>query len=565
MPVPEVWNPFDDEKPRRRRWRRWAVAAALLAGTGMAVGVALYMRTTLPDAPALLPAGTPLFAAVTPGPSALVGLPLLRRAYPNAVSTDGWDEAARELEQRLGVKLGSDVLPWLGPEMAMALVPVEAGEVQPAAHKPPAGPVPVALFADRDPNAARACLAKIRAHRAAKGERAEIGRHADADFDRYPDGSTLGLVGSFVVYAGDERAFDAVADQAAHGREGSLAEDADYRAVVARLAPQAAARLVVRNAGLDGLRGSMPEAMPTLPGTLPTAGWRTAGAAVVLHRQAVSCESVVRFDAARWTPEQRATATELARPTDPALLAGLPAGVVAGLSFRLPAGTPALLQPLLPPSARTAIPGVDPGRDIVPWLEGEVALGGLAPAEDPRLLDLDGVMALRPRDPDRAREGLEHLSQAFGAAGRLAPYAFVPRERDGETWQVLHERLGGRDLGGYGFHGNTLWLALGPRALAAAGQGPTLGGAKRFRTGTAGLPRPNAGVMYLDVHTCWHGFATLLPALATPQARAAFAPLGTVAAAGSPGIDAAGFAHGRAILTLEEPPPPAPGAGAPSE
>ena len=106
-------------------------------------------------------------------------------------------------------------------------------------------------------------------------------------------------------------------------------------------------------------------------------------------------------------------------------------------------------------------------------------------------------------------------------------------------------------LGGYGFVGEDLVLAVGARALLAAstgGQTP-VGTELRYEQVTNGLPSPNGGLIYVDLA---RAFALADQDQAAPAALERLRPITALAAAGQPGIDNNGLARAQLLLILGE-------------
>jgi hypothetical protein len=132
-----------------------------------------------------------------------------------------------------------------------------------------------------------------------------------------------------------------------------------------------------------------------------------------------------------------------------------------------------------------------------------------------------------------------------------APLAFREEPRGGATWEVLHDALRNRDLGGYGVAGDRLYFAYGPATLEQAGKPPQpLTGAPTFKAAVAPLPRPNGGVAFVDVAG---GFTLAMPYLgkAADELEPMLRPVTAIAAAGSPGLSDEGFMRSTVVVRVE--------------
>lgn len=538
----EDYDPFKPE-PRRRPFVKFFLGAFVVAAGVSAYG--LYrLSLTMPQAPAILPAETPILISLTPGVAALGGLPALKRAYPQVFSWDGFQDFRARCERDLGLNFEQDVAPWLGTEVAVAISKPEELSKERA----------TLLFASHNDGKAREALAKVRLARAAKGEEASPETYEGVAYDRYPGGQALGVVGGFVVWADTEPGFRGIVDRAQHRAPKTLANDPEYRTLLHQLPGNAVGRIFISQAA--GKRG------------LPAHADAYLGFAggVVLRSDAVVFQTVAHVAPQRLPEPFRDHLEDLRQPVDPKLLDAMPADAISAASFRLPPGTADALKGYLAeelgklPDARRAQrdAGVDLERDLASWLEGEVALG-LVPGKLDRDVPLEGALVMRPKDVAAAQAGLDKLRQAFtrstapslpGGRQLPAPMAFQEQTHGGATWQVLHDALRNRDLGGYAISGDKLYMAYGPATLDQGGKPPQpLTKAPAFKDATAALPHPNGGVAYWDVAG---SFTLALPYLgrAADTLEPALRPVQAIAAAGTPGLSDEGYMRSTVVVRV---------------
>lgn len=578
----EDYDPFAPTR-KRRPFLKAFLGLVVVAGAGVAGGLWWASRTT-PQVPALLPADTPVFLSFTPGVSALGGLPLLRRAYPEVFSWQGFQDMRAKLERDLGVSFERDVMPWLGTELGLAYT--GSTHLDKLTDKPPADGALVLFLASRDAAKARDCLAKIRKARAARGVAAQPEVRAGLGYDVYNGEVALGQVGSYVVCSLPPAGLENVIDRTVHPPATSLAKHAEYRDLIWKLPGNALGRCYVAGKAMQDLARGF-DKLPVLPREAGdfreyALAFRGSASALTLRGDGIAVDAVTRFHTDKLPPGMRADLSLTRKPVAPALLDGLPDEALLAWSFRLPPGFREVVRevarrqvvenPALAKAEREGDFSIE--RDLAGWVDGEVALGVL-PGQDEKVLPVELALAMRPTDPAAARTGLERVRKAlqkqlelpgtsklrelpFGGdwlsrrANQTAPFELRDETRGGAAWHIFHDNRKDADLGGYGLTGNTLYFALGPAAMAATGeQRGRLTDAARFRDAMRGLPRPNGGVFYLDFEGVWERTRTLRPE-AGPQLERAIEPLRWLAAAGTPGIDDQGFMRSTVLLGVEE-------------
>ncbi|MDB5100842.1 MAG: hypothetical protein JWM80_5263 [Cyanobacteria bacterium RYN_339] len=546
----EDYDPFKPERKRRPLLKAFLAVTLLTAG---AAGYGVYRLTrTTPLAPTLLPAETPAFVSFTPGMAALGGLPVLKRAYPQAFSWQGYQDFRTRCERDLGLNFEKDVAPWLGIEMDVAFSQAEAAGA-------------TLFFASHNDDRARAALAKVRMARQRKGEEASPETYEGVAYDNYPGGQALGVVGGFVVWASSEAAFRGIVDRAQHRNAETLAADPEYKALLGQLPGDAVARFFVSAGGAKGAMPTSKDARRALE------AYRGLAGALVLQRDQVALETVAHLDPTQLPEPFNSHLADLRQSVDPHLMDALPADAISAMSFRLPPGTPEVVKGLMAdtlrgyPSIQQAQQqaGVDLNRDLAAWMEGELAVA-IVPGKIDRGTPIELALVMKPKDLQAAETGLGHLREAWTRkmsptlpGGQVLPslYAFREQSRGGIPWQVLHDSAQNRDLGGYAVSGDKLFLAYGPTTLEHGGKpGAPLTADPAFKAAIGSLPRPNGGVMFLDVAG---SYALAMPYLGDKagELEAALRPVTAIAAAGTPGISDDGFMRSTLVARVEEPTP----------
>jgi hypothetical protein len=358
-----------------------AAAAALLA-----VAVALVTRgdARAPDAAArLVPADALLYAHLATDPGRTQDARLQTLAGRFGTVQEGLRRLAMEFTPSAGgLDFARDVRPWLGSEVAVALVPGAGGR-----------PVPMLLAAVRDRAGAEALLRRLGA--------ASAGAYRGVALRRLPPRTTAAFAGDFLV-AGPEPAVRAAIDRSAGAGGPALAGSGLYRRAAERregaggldvFAPAAGVRRL-----LDGRRGLAAVAARLLPahgleGISVQAGAEERG--ILVTARLLRARGQAPPDAFTPTLADRAPANAAAWLALPGLDAA------AGLLARTGGGSIlGSLREGLPQAAGVEL------DDLLAPLRGEAALTVTSGAAAPVF-----TLTARTSDEARTREDLAQLQE----------------------------------------------------------------------------------------------------------------------------------------------------------
>lgn len=553
------WDPFAPEKPKRRltllgKLVVYGGGAMLVAG-GTAAAALWFWRPT-PQLPALLPARTQAVLLVRPTVRALVGLPMLRRAYPEVFNSAEALRARAEVERELGIVIERDVLPWVGSEAGLAFLG------RPAADQAGA----VVGLAARDHAGLEACLAKIAAHRTRHGDRIEARQHAGANYRLVrPAGGgrpwVFGHVGAMALATSDEATFKGLAERG-RAKKGSLAQDPAYRAVDHALPRDAV--LTGYLAGGEAAAALARENGPKATGAV--APWldalRGAGFGLGLRGDGVELATVASVDTRRLTAEARQGLADFAEPVAPGLVDDAPAGAIAALAFRFPApARDALIAAWrdyrreVPTSAGLEKAGVDLERDLLAWLPGDMGVVVLPGGEGASPLPVELYLASRP---SRAADADAALARLGAAIARAVPgMGLLQAEERGLN--VVRELRTRRVVVAYGRQGPEIRLAIGEGAFARlTGGGARLAESETYQGVARHLPRPHAGLLYVDVTAARAAAAPYLGKQASPPPAVTrgLDSLRAIGGASSPGLSSQGLMRSSLFIHIVEPQTP---------
>lgn len=400
--------------------RRWAVAALLGAGVGLLALPACGGKTDeTARAAGITPTDALAFFSVNLSPSIeqqrnLKGIVDKFPGAPDEIRgdfEDARDELLDDVSGEAGLDYAADVKPWLGNEIALALLPLAEGEDIDDVDEPPA----VAMFETDDPDEATAAL-----------EKAAESSGFDAEYRVIED--------FMVVAAGDEeqgrRSLDLV-EAAAEADGGGLAEDERFTSVVDDLAGDRLLLAWADGAAIGELLGDIDDfGLPF--GFLPGLSQDSVTAADLhAEKSALVARGV-------------SVATGEGSGGEPALTAALPADVLGALTlFDIGRGVEQALQFVTGFGGGgnlddlTEQIGIDLEEDVLSWMEGElVVVAGPVPrgGEFPSF-----ALIVEPTDPAKAQAGLDKIAELLddqgfpleredvaGTSAYVVPVEFLP-------------------------------------------------------------------------------------------------------------------------------------------
>ena len=364
-----------------------------------------------------------------------------------------FDEARDDLLDRLledsGLDFERDVKPWLGNELAVAVLPPAGGDV----------PVVVAMVETEDEGQARAAIEKAR---------------RGGDFE-----GSYSIVGDFVVISDQEseaeeaEVLDRVAAQA-KADDGGLARSDAFTKVVERLHGD---RLFLAWVDIKDSVGVVRDLAGA--GEIDFLEWfgeKAGPAAMDLHAEeaALVVEGVT-------------TATNDARGQEPELTTGLPASSLAAFTLfdvgqsvseaiGLIGGTRGGGLDIVEELERET--GLDLEKDILSWMEGEVVLvAGAVPENHPFP---DFALVVEPSDRAKAEAGMAKLVDLLNGHG----LQLEQREVAGATAHVSPEPLLAGIQPAMALFPDRFVLASRPEYLQelAKGDSPGLGDSEAYRS-----------------------------------------------------------------------------------
>jgi hypothetical protein len=229
--------------------RERGLGYALVGGLGItllaaAIGGALFawllFATRGPNAPAMLPADTQLYAALAPNVGGVLELEQLRAAMRQNFGVTDPAALVPAIERLLGVSVRDDVVTWLGSELAVAVRNVDPaliGGADAGAALLREGEIVIVVGSKNDPQA-EAFLAKHRAAREAAGETITVRTLGESTVYSAEGGApslvtAFGLINHYVVFSNRPAALEAMAA----APEANLSSTPGYPAFSEQLVP----------------------------------------------------------------------------------------------------------------------------------------------------------------------------------------------------------------------------------------------------------------------------------------------------------------------------------------
>ncbi|MGH2455932.1 MAG: DUF3352 domain-containing protein [Candidatus Limnocylindria bacterium] len=449
--------------------QRLVVALTTLLGlTGIVVvaGYLFLFAAGTDRAARAAPADTVAYVTVYLQPSSgqKMNLANLLGRVPGFADAASLDQKIHEISARLlgdaGLDYEGDLRPWLGNQLALAIAPGTPDAVlQPRA---------VLLVAVRDPEAAGAALQRLAPGQSSTYEGEEIVSGADRAWALLDD----------LLVMGQDAAAVRAALNADAGRDASLSGQAGFAAAMRRLPADHLAAAYLDLSGIAAAAGAEEQ----------LDGYSTASFALLAENEGLRVAGSAPFDA---DAASAAAREAFALASEPSSLAEwMPADtqaelVVFGLSQSFAAaeeqlggrGSEPIADALNQLRAVAALGlGINVDDDLLPLFDRDaaIALGGLDGSSP------DGLLLLRPSDPDAAQASLDRLRDALRDRGASVEETDV----DGETITLLRVP----DLGTVAFavRDGVIVAGLGAdqvgEALRARADGSSLAATDRYRT-----------------------------------------------------------------------------------
>jgi hypothetical protein len=471
-------------------------ATTLLALIGAVVVVAyLFLFGAAADkAAAIAPARSLAYASVylTPSTGQQMRLADMLRKLPGFSDRNALGTKIDELAQRFlgdaGLDYRADVKPWLGDEVALAVVAQGSGQGNPTNGS-------LIMAAVRDEPAARAAIARI--------VQKANGTTTDEDYNgvkvTLARGST-GQAGAFAILegtllAGSDQATVHAAIDAAQGRADSLADTDAFRRATQALPTDrlALAYLDITGAATAGGQSGL------------AAGYHGAALALVARSDGLQVTGRAPFDSASANPSVRAN---FALGSEPAGLPDwMPAETKAELVFfgasqtfdavvaqlgSAPGGEQAQ-ETLTQLRALAALGlGIDLDRDLLPLFDRESAVA----VQELGATTLHGQVLVRPSDGAAGAEALKRITDSLRGRGSEVSEQQVA----GATVTTIGVPQVGRVT--WAAQDGVIVLGLTPddvsAALQAHASGTTLGSAAGYRAAFEVAGGRGGNELYLD-------------------------------------------------------------------
>jgi hypothetical protein len=552
------------------------IVAALVAVVVFASGMLFSRPGSIPQ---LVGADTQFYATITPNLSDLPNIQQLQSAYPDLFIDQDASASNQELEEVLGVSFEADIMPWIGPEMAVAVSGVDPTLVSPTAPDSQmmeelAREAELAIILTaRDDAQAQAFLNKHRAHREAQGQtfdeanRNGVNIYTQQAAENRPD-AAFAVIPGYVVFANNPAMIQAMAERDPEGSD-TLASNARFNLVKANLPDTAVGYVFVDGMVMqDWSQTALDEALATMPPAQAqqlqqqmqsVAALQGLGLSMSVLSDGVQFDSIGVMDLSKLDADAMAQVEALREPVDAARLQNISDEAVALMTFKIPATFKEQILTLANPTDDPQMLvgfeqqlGFDLERDLLDWLAGDVSLVLLPGTElAGTLAPVTGYIALTPQDKAVAAAGMEKVGPA------LELFLGMPLESEtivGTTWSFMPDPASGEPMAGYGFVADDFVIAVGADAMAAvsSGKDAPITNDPTFQAVQSKLADPNGGLFYVNMTNARTAMDLGGMGSADPETDEILTPIKAVSAAGDPGVDEQGIARARLFVYISE-------------
>lgn len=561
-------------------------AVVLLLAAG--IGVFLFARGLATERPSAIPelvgAETQFYATITPNLSDVPNVQRLRAAYPDLFVDEDESAARDQLNEFLAIDFEQDILPWISNEMAVAVSGIEDISTlnQTLADEDFATfgeQVDLAIIlAARDTDRAREFLAAYSEKQAAAGTTYEQTTHnnvtvysATADTD---GPGAFALVRNNVVFADETPVIIAMIDRDPTG-EDTLQNNPDFTAIRADLPENALgyvyidgslATQLVEESTADSLATLPPSQAAQLAEQMQNSeALKAIGLSIAIIAAGVQFDATAALDVSKLNAAAASQLEALNEPVATTRVDGISDTALALMTFKIPATFKDQVMEAIraTPDGEESLRefersiGLNLEQDLLSWFAGDAVIV-LLPGE--QMGDITtpatGYFALRPLDRTAAQAGMEKIGVVLQQAGASFGMQLSDESIGNGSWTVLKGPDGSQNMGGYGFTPDDLVIAFGDQAIQLAGGAPAvITDDAAFQDVRGNLADPNGGMLYMDVEDMLRVSAEndfLPPDFATSDAGRAVEPIRAVGAAGVPGLNERGVAHGRLFVYFGE-------------
>jgi hypothetical protein len=484
------------------------VVAVLVAGGGLAVmasplgdSIRAMLGQSANSSVKLMPMETPLFIRLSPTGQQLKNVEALRArldAIPEIKQALGQVDTSLAREQE--ITWATDIQPWLGPEIAIALTDARAMTAGRGAAPPM-----LALVATRDRPRSDAFLAKMRAAQEKRGGTMAEKQHGGVTYWAAAGGDTFfTTVGGFVVLATTEQGLRGTIDLA-QGKGGkTLADSPTYQEVLASLPASRLGDAYVNIAPLMAEAGKLAPVQLTPDQQRQLEAVRALSLALRVETNGVALDTLALYDPSKLDAKQQALLKQGASPMK--VVGALSDQTVFMLTLRDLKGIwqsvraqmsaePSFTQGIKQVEAAT---GLSLDEDIFGWMTGEVALamtrdtvGFMGDARMP----FGGMLLIEAKDRALIEAKMAKIEAVLGTQGLTLSGAKVK----GVDFKMTPQEMGGLSAG-YGFVGDFLVVGLSRTSLGAAvdASKASLANAATFKAVNETLPKEKTAMIYLD-------------------------------------------------------------------
>jgi hypothetical protein len=445
----------------------------------------------------LLPLDTPAYIRLTPtGPQLKHAEALKARFQAVPELKSAWTQAERSLAREQNVSWEADILPWLGPEIVVALPSAKGlGQARGA-------PELLLVAATRDSARSDAFIKKVRESQERRGDTFSAKQHNGVAYLTDGKDTSIATVNNFVVFATTETLLQRTIDLATGKGGQSLADHPTYQEVIKSLPADRLGDVYIDLLPFVNELGSQRDTGLSARQREALLSMRALALALRLEPDGLAIDTVTLYDPGKMSAEQQALAKQGANPLK--VVGALPDETLAFLALR---DLRAVWQVAAPARGSFAggieavnrATGLNVDEDVFGWLTGEV---GLALIEDTAgfggnvQLPVGGLLLIEAADRRLVEAKLAKLRAALERQG----LRFSAQSIGGVEMHVL---TGGRGMPsiGYGFAGDFLVIGTSPNALEQAVQSKTasVAGASAYQGVSAALPKERVAMLYADV------------------------------------------------------------------
>ena len=454
----------------------------------------------------MMPPNAPFYMSLSLNLQNQAGYENLKKLYlDNPDVKKALDEAKANATKETTLVFETDIQPWLGTEMGVAVFNIpESGSGE--------DPDVLAAVATRDVKASEAALEKFRAKQAeSSGKPFEQGTHEGVTywFQKGDSGSDtyVCIFNGFVVLATSEDTLFGAIDRVKKGGE-SLADNKNYQATLAELPKNGAfftyfdwtalADMVMKNA---------PSAQLTPEQLAQLKAFQSIGLAFTLQPDGVQIDTAVRFD-----PKQLPASAQAAlnRPGSPnTILTKIPdsaLGFYNSSDLRSVwqqareglAANPDFEQQLADMETQT---GINLDEDVFGWMTGEFAVVVTQiESSDKSVPPVGGYALIGGDDAKTVEDKVDNLLATYSEK-QGSPMPFQKQTIGGHEMNTIPDPNTNKMMAGYGFWDNYLVAGYQEDALTegfAAGDHPIANSA-HFKAVSSRLPGKNYGYFYVDI------------------------------------------------------------------